>query len=180
MTDNDLPFALPPGFVIDKYRIERVLGYGGFSVVYEAAHTRLTNRRVAIKEYLPQNWFTRDGATMRVRPLSEYGADYEAGLRRFLDEANHLADIDHPNVIDCLDYLEGNGTAYLVMNHESGLSLNELLRMREGRGEPFDEEDIMKIVMPALDGLATAHDRDVLHRDLKPDNIFVRRADGRC
>ena len=175
---HELPFALPPGFRLDKYRIERPLGYGGFSVVYAATHMHLANRRVAIKEYLPQNWFTREKESMRARPLSRHAPAYRAGLKRFHDEANHLVNLDHPNIVRCADYLEANGTAYLVMEYADGVALSELLALREGRGAPFDESDILQIISPTLAGLGQAHAQDILHRDLKPDNIIVRRSDG--
>ena len=165
--------ALPPGHAVGQYRIERILGYGGFGIVYQAVHADL-GQTVAIKEFLPQEIATRDGAT--VRPLSEREAVTYADMReRFLAEAKQLAGFRHPNIVGCHDYLEANGTAYLVMDYEDGLPLSELLRRRQEQNNPLTEAEIKRLVLPLLDGLATVHAHGILHRDIKPSNIFVRR-----
>ena len=166
--------ALPSGHIIDKYRIESVLGYGGFGIVYKAMHQTL-EQYFAIKEYLPQEIATREGIT--VRPLSEQEAEnYQYGKERFLAEAKQLAGFRHTNIVGCNDFIEANGTAYLVMDFESGLSLSELLRSRKRQGKPLSEDEIKRIILPLLDGLAAVHARGVLHRDIKPANIFIRRS----
>ena len=74
---------------------------------------------------------------MRVQPASEFKTAYDAGLARFKQEAEHLVDIKHPNIVRCMDYMEANGTAYLVMEYEDGLALSQLLADHEGRGQPY-------------------------------------------
>ena len=165
--------ALSAGHVVDKYRIESVLGYGGFGIVYKAVHVAL-GRQVAIKEYLPQEIATREGST--VRPLSEReSGDYEYGKARFLDEAKQLAGFSHSNIVGCSDFIEANGTAYLVMDFEDGLPLDKLLRSRREQNNSLSEDEIKRVVLPLLDGLAAIHEHGVLHRDIKPSNIFIRR-----
>ena len=79
--------------------------------------------------------------------------------------------------MSCLNYFEENGTAYLIMDYDDGLPLSELLCLREEAGQPFTEEDLLAVVEPLLEGLAVVHRAGVLHRDIKPGNIFVRRQD---
>ena len=102
----------------------------------------------------------------------------EAGLRRFRDEAEQLRRFRNERyIVSCLNYFEANGTAYLVMDHDDGLPLSEFLRQREAAGEPFTEADLRAVIEPLLEALAVVHRAGVLHRDIKPGNIFVRRPD---
>ena len=166
--------ALPDGCVINQYRIEAVLGHGGFGIVYQAVHQQL-GHLVAIKEYLPQELAVRDGA--RVQPISEReAASYQYGKERFLSEAKELVQFRHPNIVRCSDFIEANGTAYLVMDYEDGLPLSALLTMREKASNPLTEDEVRQVILPILDGLGEVHSHDMLHRDIKPSNIFIRRA----
>ena len=170
--------ALPPGAALRDYTIEDVLGHGGFGIVYRARHNELGNR-VAVKEYLPIELALREGAA--VHPRSEAcRAGYEDGLRRFRDEARALIEFQaHPNIVSCREFFRANGTAYLVMEYEHGLPLSELLRRREASGRPFDEADLLAVMVPLLEGLQRVHEAGMLHRDIKPSNILVRRSDER-
>ena len=169
-----MPNALPPGYVIDKYRIGDVLGSGGFGIVYRGQHRELGSD-VAIKEYLPLDMAVRIGS--RVQPLNDRSRfNFDEGLRRFFEEAKCLVKFKHPNVVRCHDLFRTNGTAYLVMNFEDGLPLSELLRRREEQGNPLDSDEIKQIILPLLDGLAVVHKHKVLHRDIKPSNIFIRKS----
>ena len=119
----------------------------------------------------------RDGAT--VHPVNTEAQEaFDDGLRRFRDEAGQLRKFrNEPAIVSCVNYFEGNGTAYLVMDHDDGLPLSELLRRREAEGQPFTEQDLLAVVEPLLEGLTAVHRAGVLHRDIKPGNIFVRRQD---
>ena len=162
--------ALPPGAMIDVFEVRRVLGVGGFGVTYEADDATL-NRKVAIKEYFPGALASRgeDGRTISPRASDSEGI-FEYGLKRFLDEARILARFHDAHIVRVLRYVEGNGTAYLIMDYEEGESLEDRLR-RLGR---MTTEDVQQIVVPILSGLRTIHDHHYLHRDIKPDNIFLR------
>ena len=161
--------ALPLGSTLLEYRLESVLGSGGFGMTYLAYDTNL-ELKVAIKEYLPVELAVRavDGCIVPVSTGTEY--NYKWGLDRFLQEARLLAKFSHPNIVTVGRYFEANGTAYMVMNYESGVSLSQMLRRIP---EP-DEELLLRILMPLLDGLHAVHMAGFLHRDIKPSNIFIR------
>lgn len=174
MADSDLKNALPPGTVLHLYTIEKVLGHGGFGIVYLGHHAELGV--VAIKEYLPPDLAVRDAS--QVHPLSGGSkGNFEEGLRRFVEEAKQLVQFNHPNIIRCRDFLRLNGTAYLIMDFEDGLPLSELLAIRQQKNLPLDEDEILRIIVPILEGLQMVHEKGALHRDIKPGNIFIRRRD---
>ena len=175
--DGGLRDALTNGTALRDYVIESLLGYGGFGIVYRARHRELGST-VALKEYLPVELSVREGDSVHPRS-GDCAMHYEDGMRRFLEEARQLTQFrSHPGVVTCLDFFRANGTAYLVMEHEDGLPLSELLRQREAAGRPFEEEDLLAIAVPLLQGLSRVHAAGVLHRDIKPSNILVRREDG--
>jgi len=161
--------SLPLGTMLLEYRLESILGAGGFGMTYLAHDTNL-QKKVAIKEYLPVELAVRalDGSIVPINTGTEY--NYKWGLERFLQEARLLAKFIHPNIVAVSRYFEANGTAYMVMNYESGMSLNQLLR----RIAQPDEDMLLKILMPLLDGLHAVHEQGFLHRDIKPSNIFIR------
>lgn len=176
-TRFELRDALPTGAVVGGYLVDAVLGYGGYSVVYRARHAEL-GHIVALKEYLPADLSVRQEGTVHPRS-SESLPHYEDGKRRFLEEARQIVQFkDDPGVVACLDFFRANGTAYLAMEHVEGMSLAELLRQREGRGNPLDEHELRFLVVPLLETLSRLHKADVLHRDIKPSNILVRQRDG--
>ncbi len=167
--------ALPAGTELHGYVIESVLGHGGFGIVYQARHSEL-DTVVAIKEYIPAELSVRINDS--VAPRSESCAEvFDEGLKRFLDEARQLVRFRrHPCVVSCQDLFRSNGTAYLVMERVDGLPLSELLRLREKRGLPLTEVELLSMIVPLLEGLAAIHAEGVLHRDIKPANILIRRS----
>jgi len=169
--DGDL-LALPPGYAMHEYRIDHVLGSGGFGITYLAHDTHL-DCPVAIKEYLPRDTAGR-GPGLSVRPHSTAAASSFAwGLDRFLQECRALASFHHPGIVRVLRYFTANATAYMVMEYEGGEPLDSWLASRE----PIDAAALQRIVRPLLDGLETIHNAGFLHRDIKPRNIYMR-ADG--
>ncbi|MDX1375411.1 MAG: serine/threonine-protein kinase, partial [Burkholderiales bacterium] len=173
MSDADAyPDALPPQYRLHWYVLERVLGQGGFGITYLARDTNL-DQAVAIKEYLPVDVATRrDDATVRPR-TDENSERYRWGLERFIREARTLARFDHPNIVRVLSVFEQNGTAYMVMRFEEGENFAALLERRR----TLPEADLMRVLLPVLEGLELVHDAGFIHRDIKPDNIHIR-ADG--
>jgi formylglycine-generating enzyme required for sulfatase activity len=164
--------ALPTGYTLLWYRIERVLGRGGFGITYLAVDTNL-DRRVAIKEYLPMELAER-GEGQTVRPVGPDRAElYAWGLDRFITEARTLAKFSHPNVVRVHSVFEANGTAYMTMEYEQGEGLDSLL----GQRRLTREDQLLVLLLPLLDGLEHVHQIGYIHRDIKPGNIFIR-ADG--
>ncbi len=178
-TEGQSHDALPPDTVLNcVYRVEAELGQGGFGIVYRARHHEL-GYPVAVKEYLPAELAIREGRSVHPRS-GDCRQPYQEGMRRFLEEAKQLVAFrSHPNVVSYRDFFRANDTAYLVMDYEQGLPLSELLRAREEEGRPFQEEDLRKVMVPLVEGLARVHAAGVLHQDIKPGNILVRREDER-
>lgn len=163
--------ALPDATVLaGDFRIERVLGAGGFGITY-LAEERTLARRVTIKEYFPTDFAARDG-TARVQPRGpDCAADYRWGLDRFIDEAKTLARFDHPNIVRVHRYFRANNTGYMVLGFEEGKSLKAWLK---GLRRAPRQHELDRIVGPLLDALTLVHADDYLHRDIAPDNIIVR------
>jgi serine/threonine protein kinase len=164
--------ALPIGHQVAEYTIEQVLGHGGFGITYLARDTSL-GALVAIKEFLPGEIAQRDD-NMRVLPNPDRQAvrDYQAGLKNFVKEAQALAHFKHPNIVRVLRFLEANGTAYTVMEYEEGQSLADYLKQH---GPRLDEATILRVFIPILNGLHAVHEAKMLHLDIKPENIYLRR-----
>ncbi len=161
--------SLPLNSMLLEYRLESILGAGGFGMTYLAHDTNI-EKKVAIKEYLPVELAVRalDGSIVPINTGSEY--NYKWGLDRFLQEARLLAKFIHPNIVAVSRYFEANGTAYMVMNYESGMSLSQLLKRIPQPDEPM----LRQILMPLIEGLHAVHEAGFLHRDIKPSNIFIR------
>jgi serine/threonine protein kinase len=165
--------ALAMQSMLQEYRIDQVLGAGGFGITYRARDTNL-DKDVAIKEYLPGQLAMRapDGAV--VAQGSQHEEGYQWGLDRFLQEARTLAKFSHPNIVRVLRFFQANATAYVVMDYEQGDPLKTVLQL-----DPQPPETRLKEwLAPLLDGLHAVHAAGFLHRDIKPDNIFIR-ADGK-
>ena len=164
--------ALPAGYLLNEYKIEALLGAGGFGSTYLATDTNL-NLRVAIKEYLPTDWVQR-GADQSVRSKSlELEETFNWGRARFLEESRTIASFRHPNIVRVMRFFQANQTAYMVMEFVAGEALPHWLKNHR----PLDERAVLGIALPLLDGLEVVHRGGYLHRDIKPANIFVR-ADG--
>lgn len=166
--------CLPGGYKLLEYQIERPLGGGGFGITYLARDVNL-NLPVAIKEYFPGDSVSRvANHGVQVRGGSdEVRSQYQWGLERFLDEARALATFRHPNIVRVLRYFRENGTAYIVMEYESG----DPLKRWVPQNAPLSQRALLSVIYPLLDGLDAVHKTGFLHRDIKPDNIYVR-ADG--
>ncbi len=166
--DVDL-VTLQPGQTIGRYRVVSVLGQGGFGITYRAVDAEL-GRQVAIKEYLPTALAVRkDGVTVVPRSRSA-AEDLAWGLERFVSEGRTLAALHRaPGIVKVHDYLQANGTAYLVMELVEGETLHE----RIVRAGPLDATEIDAILAPLLDGLEQVHTAGFLHRDIKPANILL-------
>ena len=162
--------TIPPGTRIHDYRIDRVLGEGGFGIVYLATDIVL-ERQVAIKEYLPFSMATRAGQSLTVLVKSpSHQETFSIGLRSFVNEAKLLARFDHPALLKVHQFWEQNGTAYMAMPYYQGPTLKASLA-RLGRLPT--ESEVRAWLMPLLDALEVIHNEHCYHRDIAPDNILL-------
>lgn len=163
---------LPHGTLLrGQYCIGTILGVpGGFGVTY-LGYNQTLQTKVAIKEYFPKEVVGRDkdSCTVVVRSAQEEDL-FKTGMDQFLNEARLLAKFSHPNIIRVLDFFAENGTAYLVMEYHQGINLVEYI---SAHGGSLEEDRIRKIMLPILDGLQEVHAHGVLHRDIKPQNIYI-------
>jgi serine/threonine protein kinase len=166
--------TLPKNTILgDSYRIERVIGSGGFGITYEAEDTNLGSK-FALKEYYPFDFGNRD-ATMSVRPKSDaHKKTFEWGRSSFLQEARMLARFRHPSIVRITRVFEAHSTAYMVMELETGKNFESWLT---DLGRPPTQHELDRISTPLLDALQLMHAENFLHRDIAPDNIIIR-ADG--
>lgn len=161
-------FALPQGTRLQEFEIKGVLGHGGFGITYHAFDTHL-QEDVAIKEYLPNDLAVRvSDATVRAKTSGDQKI-FSQGLEAFLEEARMIARFRHPNIMQVRRFFELHGTGYIVLGYERGRTLSQ--RLKAG---PISEGELRSMLAQLLDGLAAVHDRGILHRDLKPNNIILR------
>ncbi|HOX08293.1 MAG TPA: serine/threonine-protein kinase [Planctomycetota bacterium] len=146
---NDQAFSQLPGRTVGGCRVERQLGAGGMGVVFEARHLAL-DKRVALKLLAPH-----------------LAAD-QSFVKRFVTEARLAAQVEHPNIVQVLNVGQDGAVYFIVMQFIEGRSLAEILR-----GGPLPPRDAAKIALQAARGLAAAHARGIIHRDVKPENILI-------
>ena len=161
--------TLPEGTRLGEFELIRVIGEGGFGIVYLAWDHSL-ERRVALKEYMPAMLASRaDGTT--VSPRSERHRDtFEAGLRSFVNEARLLARFDHAALIKVYRFWEAHGTACMVMPFYEAGTLQAAVKAMP---HPPDEAWLRRLLTPLCDALAMLHAAHCYHRDIAPDNILL-------
>ena len=167
---------LPNGTLLQggKYRIERVLGQGGFGITYLATQVML-DRQVAIKEFFFRDFNLRDGDTKTVTIATEASRELvERYRKKFVKEAQTISRLDHAGIVRIHDIFEENATAYYVMEYLEGESLSQLV---ERRGA-IPEDEAVGYVSAVGDALQYIHAMHINHLDIKPGNI-IRRRDGR-
>ncbi|KAF1069638.1 serine/threonine-protein kinase [Variovorax sp.] len=166
---------LPVGSRLAEFEITRVIGQGGFGVVYEAWDHTL-ERVVAIKEYLPSSLSTRQGDGSVV-PLSErHRETFDLGMRSFINEARLLAQFDHPSLLKVYRFWQERGTTYMVMPFYRGDTLRQaLVSIPAG----VDEAWLVRIMDGVTQALGVMHGANCYHRDIAPDNIILLEGSGR-
>jgi serine/threonine protein kinase len=167
--------GLAPGATLRQgtYRIERVLGQGGFGITYLATDVSL-DRLVAVKEFFPKDFCDRDASTSHVT-LGTTGSE-ELILKmkaKFLKEARNIAKLNHPGIIKIYASFEENNTAYYVMEYIDGESLSGMVK----QGGPLPETKALSYIKKVGHALEYIHDNKINHLDVKPANIMVRRVD---
>lgn len=162
--------ALAIGARLDEFQIERVIGASGFGVVYVATDLGL-QRRVAIKEYLPDTLVVRapDGARVLLRADSNAEA-FERGRRAFVEEAQMLARCHHPSLVHVLRHWEAHGTVYRAMPYYPGESL---LQLRQSMDAPPDEASLRALLDGLLEALAMLHEVGCVHGEITPSKIML-------
>lgn len=165
-------FWLSSGTMVGgRYRLEKVLGIGGYGITYRGNDIRL-DRPVAVKEYYPSFWasrFTSRGTEVRCNVGME--DSYRKGMERFLDEAKTLVQLsDVSGVVRVSDFFEENQTAYLVMDYLDGKNLKQ---MAVGFGGRIPAEVLLPAVSPVISALRQVHAKGLIHRDISPDNIMM-------
>ena len=162
---------LPEGTeLIGEYRIERVLGRGGFGVTYEATDLGLMSRR-AVKEYFPFDFARRDD-NYELHPLSEVHENlFVWGRESFVREARTLDRFDHPGIVRVMRIFEALNTAYIVLRYEEGPNLKTWL---QDLGRRPTQSELDHLASKLLDALDVLHAENYIHRDIAPDNIIVR------
>lgn len=153
-----------------KYKIERVLGQGGFGNTYSGFNT-IFDERVAIKEFFMQGINDRDGNTGSVSvSLERNKLQFNEQRDKFKKEALRIRKLSNPHIVKVHDLFEENGTAYYVMDFIDGESLAEKLKRT---GKPMTEQEVRELFPQILDALKTVHNTGIWHLDLKPANIMV-------
>jgi serine/threonine protein kinase len=165
----ELRGTLPAGTRLRNYELISVLGQGGFGITYSARDTTL-GREVAVKEYLPTTLALRENGMTVVPRSTQLAEDFIWGRDRFLEEARILATLEGaPAVVRVYDFLEANGTAYMVM----GLARGDTLEQRLKRNGQLPPPMVEQLLYSLLDGLEAVHKTGFLHRDVKPANIIL-------
>ena len=153
----------------EKYRIIRVLGQGGFGITYLAEQSML-KMRVAIKEFFIRDLCARDdSSTVYTVTQSDMVGRYR---QKFIKEAQIIAHLKHPGIVNVSDIFEENGTVYYVMEYIEGESLAEKVK----RNGPLSEQTALRYIFKVAEALDYLHNSRVNHLDIKPANIMVRDA----
>ena len=154
-----------------KYRIERVLGQGGFGITYLARNT-VFDIDVAIKEFFMKDENDRDGSSVTM-PNTTKQELFHGQMEKFKKEAKRMFAIKNEHIVGVQDLFEENGTAYYVMDYVDGENLAERLKRT---GKPMSEQEVRDILPQILDALKSIHDAGIWHLDLKPANILINKS----
>ncbi len=161
--------ALPQGYKLQNYRIDRAISRGGFSIVYRAVDDN--GQVVAIKEYLPSGLVLRtEGSRVHASSIENLDS-FRFGMKCFFEEGKALATINHPNVVRVINFFRANETVYMVMRYERGRTLQQYIQGNQGM---LPESLIRHVFSRLLNGLREVHTRRLLHLDIKPANIYIR------
>lgn len=167
--------GLPLGTRLAEFELTKLVGVGGFGIVYQATDHSL-QRRVALKEYMPSSLAQRMGGSLVQVKSERYRETFEAGLKSFINEARLLASFDHPALVKVYRFWEANGTAYMVMPFLEGKTLRDVLR---ARAQVPDEAWLRSVLGPLSDALEVIHTEQCYHRDIAPDNVMLLNGSNR-
>lgn len=176
MEDTKEAQSLAPGALLrmGSYRIDKILGQGGFGLTYLATDTAL-DKKVCIKEFFPKQYCGRQSDTRSVSVGTTSMSDFVDKLKsKFLKEARNIAKFNHPDIIRIHAAFEENNTAYYVMDYIDGQSLSEMVKERG----PLPEAEALDYIRHIGSALDYVHSQHINHLDVKPANIMVRRSDN--
>jgi len=164
--------ALPNGARLfdGKYRIDKVIGTGGFGITYQATLLSL-NSRLIIKELFLPGYCSRDEDN-NVILLSLSPEDFKGFKSSFAEDGRKLAQINHPSIVKVQDVIEENNTVYLVTDYVEGTPLQE----RIDKKGPISETAGLVHTRQIAEGLLVLHDKGILHKDIRPANIIITRS----
>ena len=164
----------------EKYRIETVLGQGGFGITYLATQKIVvkggigeleTEIKVAIKEFFMKDVCNRDSHTSYITIPSVGSKEMVERFRqKFIKEAQNISRLKHPSIVKVLDVFEENGTAYYVMEYIPGGSLQQYL----SENAPLQETEVLYYIRKIAGALDYIHEQHMIHLDIKPGNILRR------
>lgn len=151
-----------------KYCIEKVLGMGGFGITYYAKHATL-QKYYAIKEFFINGFCVRNTYTKKIHLQGITEEDYSKYKQKFIEEAQTLAKLEHPNIVKVIDVFEENGTSYIVMPFVEGITLQQFV---EQKGK-LDYEIAVNYIAQISEAIGYVHEHSLLHRDITPDNVII-------
>lgn len=161
--------ALPTGYLLDEYRIDKQISLGGFSIVYLASDK--DDNEVVIKEYLPNSLALREEGEILPAIKPENQAMFKYGMKCFFEEGKALANLQHPNLVRVLNFFRANDTVYMVMQYERGTTLQDYIRKHK---DNISERFLRGVFTRLLNGLREVHTHKLLHLDIKPSNVYLR------
>lgn len=157
-----------------KYIIGKVIGEGGFGITYIGWDEKL-ELPIAIKEFFPPKIASRDTTTGNNTIYMFDHADeksFEEGMRRSVKEARSMSKLEaYEGIVSIRDFFNENKTAYIIMEYVDGETLKEYLK----ENEKMEPEDVLKVMKPVMKALEQMHRTGMIHRDISPDNIMIRR-----
>lgn len=150
-----------------RYRVERVLGQGGFGITYLGVQIYLS-RKVAIKEFFMEDFCLRNSEQYVTAPTDTNKGLVDSFRRKFIKEAQNIAKLKHPNIVSIIDVFEDNGTAYYVMESLDGGSLAN--KVSQGA---LPEHVALRYIRQVASALEYIHSNNMMHLDIKPANILL-------
>lgn len=175
MSSDKLSHTLPTEYLLNsQYRIESVLGEGGFGITYKAADVTLVDTYVAIKEYYPSGIAARkmqgDNPYYVTHFDGKLAVSFRKGLDRFRQEAYLLKEFSSlESIVSVIDIFDSNNTTYIVMEYIEGLTIQKLVR-KDG---PMSFPELIDLMKPLLKDMSIIHQKGLIHRDISPDNLLI-------